>query len=114
MGATLKSRLPAIAAELRPKVSAAVKKGAQRVSDDARARVPIGPPEVHLRDHFHVNRIGGAEYEVSVGGGGDEPFYAHMVENGTTHSAPRPFLIPALEANRDYAVYMVRQALISL
>ena len=115
MSATLKSRLPQIAAELRPKVSAAVKQGAKLVSDDARARVPIGPPEVHLRDHFHVTRLGGAEYEVSVGGReGDDPFYAHMVENGTTHSPPQPFLVPALEAHREDVEDLVRVALGSL
>jgi len=111
-GSKLESRLPDVMAELRPKVSAAVKKGAQHVSDEAERTVPIGPPDVHLRDHFHVKRLGPAEYEVAAGDG--ETWYAHMVEFGTSHSAPRPFLIPALEANREYAVYVVRQALISL
>lgn len=114
MGATLKSRLPEIAAELRPKVSATVKKGAQLVAADAEARVPVGPPDVHLRDNFHVTRLGPAEYEVSVGDRDGGPFYAHMVEFGTTHSAPRPFLIPALEARQATIEYMVRQALMSL
>ena len=109
MSATLKSRLPQIAAELRPKVSAAVKKGAQAVEADAISRVPTGPPDVHLRDHFHVNRLGAAEYEVAAGDG--ETFYAHMVELGTSHSAPRPFLVPALEANEDEVVRLVRVAL---
>jgi hypothetical protein len=27
-------------------------------------------------------------------------FYGHLVEHGTSHSAPHPFLVPSLEANR--------------
>lgn len=110
--ASLKSRLPQIAAELRPKVGAAVKRGAEVVSADAQQRVPIGPPQVHLKDHFHVNRLGPAEYEVSAGDG--QTFYAHMVENGTTHSAPRPFLVPALEARKSEVVGLVEAELRTL
>lgn len=112
MGATLKTRLPEIAAELRPKVSAAVKHSAQVVAEDAEARVPVGPPTVHLKDRIHVERKGPAEYAVIAGD--EEAFYGHMVEFGTSHSAPRPFLLPALEARQDYTVYTVRQALMDL
>lgn len=114
MSATLKSRLPEIAAELRPRVSAAIKEGAQAVATDAQDRVPVGPPDVHLRDNFHVTRLGPAEYEVSVGDRAGGPFYAHMVEHGTSHAAPRPFLIPALEANRSNVEQLVRASLVSL
>lgn len=106
---SLKSRLPMIAAELRPKVSAAVKRGAELVAADARIRVPTGPPEVHLKDHINVRRRDAAEYEVSAGN--EETFYGHMVEFGTTHSAPRPFLVPALEENRQVIEMLVREAL---
>ena len=112
MSATLKSRLPQIAAELRPKVSAAVKKGAQLVAEDARGRVAIGSPDVHIRDDINVNRLGPAEYEVAAGG--DETFYAHMLEFGTSHSAPKPFLLPALDDNQSDIEDLVRVVLGSL
>ena len=112
MGATLKSRLPAIAAELRPKVSAAVKKGAQLVAEEARERVPIGPPDVHIKDDIRVARQGPAEYAVLAGD--ENTWYGHMVEFGTSHSAPRPFLVPALEEHRGAAVNFVRVALRTL
>jgi hypothetical protein len=33
--------------------------------------------------------------------GDDDVFYGHMVEHGTTHSAPHPFRVPAAEEARD-------------
>ena len=109
MAATLKSRLPLIAAELRPKVSAAVKLGAIAISDTAKKRVAVGAPDVHLRDAIHVEREGPAAY--SVIDGDDQAWYGHLVEFGTVHSAPRPFLIPAVEDERDEVVSLVRAAL---
>lgn len=109
MAATLKSRLPLIAVELQPKVSAAVKLAAEGIAAHARARAPVGAPDVHLRDSIHVQREGPAGYYVVAGN--DEVFYGHMVEFGTVHSAPRPFLVPAAEDGRDEAVNLVRAAL---
>lgn len=93
---TLRSRLPEIAAELRPKVSQAVSKGADLVVEGARERVPVGPEKPHLRDAIHKERIGPAEYAVVAGD--KEVFWGHLVEHGTVHSAPHPFLVPAAEA----------------
>jgi HK97 gp10 family phage protein len=112
MAATLKSRLPLIAAELRPKVSAAVKVGAEGIAGHARARVSVGAPDVHLRDAIHVERRGPASYAVVAGD--EQAWYGHLVEFGTVHSAPRPFLIPATEDGRDDAVAAVRAALVGL
>jgi len=112
MSATLKSRLPEIAEELRPKVSAAIKEGAQLVAAEARVRVPIGPPEVHIKNDIRVTRVGPAEYAVLAGD--DNTFYGHMIEWGTSHSAPRPFLVPALEANRQTVETLVAAALRTL
>lgn len=99
MPATLKSRLPEIAAELRPKVSAAVKWGAERVAEDAAANLPIGPPEIHLAERIHVERRGGAEYAVVAGD--EEAYYGHIIEHGSSKMAPRPFLVPALEGRKE-------------
>lgn len=92
---TLKSRLPEIAAELRPEVGKAVKWGAERVAEDAAARLPLGPPEIHLAERIHVERRGPAEYAVVAGD--EEAYYGHILEQGSVKMAPHPFLVPALE-----------------
>lgn len=99
MAASLKSRLPMIAAELRPRVSEAVKWGCERVAEDAAANVPIGPPEIHLAERIHVERRGPAEYAVVAGD--EEAFYGHILEFGGVNHSPHPFLIPALEGRKD-------------
>lgn len=115
MAGTLKSRLPMIAAEIRPRVSAAIKAGAEIVAEDAAARAPYGPGIVHIRDHFVVERTGPAKYRVyndalSETGKYQVP-YAYMVEFGTVKNAPRPFLVPAKEAHEDDVLELVRAAL---
>lgn len=105
----LKSRIPLIAAELNAKVDTAVATGALAVAAHARARVPVGAPDVHLRDAIHVERTGVAEY--SVVAGDNEVWYGHLVEWGTSHSAPRPFMVPAAEDGRDEVVGLVVAAL---
>lgn len=99
MAASLKSRLPEIAAELRPKVSAAVKTGAEWVAEDYSASLPIGPPEIHLAEHIHVERRGAAEYAVVAGD--EEAFYAHILEHGGVNRPPTPRLVPALEGRKE-------------
>jgi HK97 gp10 family phage protein len=101
MSATLKSRLPGIAAQLQPRVSAAVKTGAEWIAEDASGNVVYGPGDVHLADSFKVEREGPASYSVyndalSETGKRQVP-YAHMVEFGTTKMAAQPFLLPAAE-----------------
>jgi HK97 gp10 family phage protein len=96
MPATLKSRLPDIAAGLRRRVIVATEQGAELVAQKAKARVPIESGS--LRNAIHVERDGADVYVVA---GDREAFYGHMVEHGTRHSAPHPFLIPALEESRD-------------
>jgi len=111
MAATLQSRLPLIAATLQTKVSAAVKAGSEIIAEAAQANLVAGG---HIRSDelgqaIHVEREGPAEY--SVVAGNKDAFYGHMLENGTTHSPPYPFLIPALEENEDTVLYLVQGAL---
>lgn len=110
MPTTLESRFPMIVAELRLRVSAAVKASAEMIAEDAKMKVadpaPVG---VGLRAAIHVEREDVAEY--SVVAGNDDVFYGHMVEHGTSHSAPHPFLIPAKEENTAEAVGLVSAAL---
>ena len=110
MPATLQSRLPLIAAELRPKVSAAVKLGAEAIAVNARGRVRDAPPIGEgLVAAIHVERAGPAAYEVVAGN--DDVFWGRFLEHGTSHSAPYPFLVPATEEGRDTAVAFVDAAL---
>lgn len=99
MGATLESRLPMIAAELRPRIGAAIKAGAEAIADEARARVPVSDTAPHIRDRIASRRTGPAEYRVSAGDG--ELFYGYFLERGTQYIAPQPFLEPALDEERD-------------
>lgn len=107
MPSTLESRFPEIIASLRPRVSAAVKSGAQQIAKVAAEKAPYdenseGP---HLRDAIHVEREGVAEYAVVAGD--SEVFWGHFVENGTSHSAPEPFLVPAAEEEKEAVVLEV-------
>lgn len=110
MPATLESRFPQIIAELRPKVSAAVKTSAESIAENAKTKVadpaPVGEG---LRAAIHVEREDVAEY--SVVAGDEKVFYGSMVEFGTSHSAPHPFLVPAAEEGLPEAVALVTAAL---
>jgi HK97 gp10 family phage protein len=110
MGATLKSRLPEIAAELRPKVGAAVKAGAEMIAADAQDKVHVRSRE--LQNRIHVVRRGGGEY--SVVAGDEEAFYGHLLEGGTDIAPPYPFLTPAFEENEGEVVRLVQASLKTL
>lgn len=99
MGATLRSRLPQVAAELRPRVSAAIKEGAEEIAEEARERVPVSDTAPHLRDRISVRRSGPAQYEVVAGDG--ELFYGHFLEHGTEKMEAQPFLEPAADAHES-------------
>lgn len=93
-------------------MNTAVKAAAERVEKGAKDRVPIESGDLY--DVIHTERVAQGSYAVVAGGRnaeGDWVFYGHLVENGTTHSAPQPFLIPALEAERENAIALVVAAL---
>lgn len=112
MPTTLESRLPEVAVALRPRVSAAAKAAAEVIAERARQRVPVGAPDVHIRDHINVVRSGPAQYAVVAGD--EETFYGHFLEFGTVHSAAQPFLVPAVEDSAEEAVALVEAALRAL
>lgn len=100
MAASLKSRLPEIVAELRPRVGAAVKSGAELVSERASAKAPDRTPYgAGLVATIQAERRGPAEYAVVAGD--EDVFYGHFIEFGTTKATAQPFLIPALEESKD-------------
>ena len=110
MAASLKSRLPAIAASLRPRVGAAVKSGAELVSERAAGRAPDRTPYGEgLIAAIHTERTGPAEYAVRAGD--EKVFYGHFIEFGTTKASAQPFLIPALEESKDDIEAIVTGAL---
>lgn len=104
------NRLPEIIAELPVAVRAALVQGAQRVAQSAKDRVPEDTGDLERAIHVEIAEdptdaavlSGRAVLEggVYVVAGDDKVFYGHMVEHGTTHSPPHPFLVPALEENR--------------
>jgi HK97 gp10 family phage protein len=102
-----RSRLPQIAAQLQARIDTAVRAGAEAVSAQAKQRVPVESGA--LRDAIHVERGGVGEYTVVAGD--REAFYGHLVEFGTVHTPPRPFLVPAAEASRDEITAAARTAL---
>lgn len=102
----LRSRLPQIAIELEVIVQNELEKGAEIVVDDARLRVPVNTGK--LRDAIHTDRQPDGVY---VLGGDDDAWYGHLVEHGTAHTAPRPFLVPALEENRSEVTTRVKSGL---
>lgn len=110
MSVTLKSRLPQISRELAVRVSAGTKAGAEIIEAKAKDRVPVRSGR--LREAIHTEFKGDGDW--SVVAGNRDVFYGNMVEHGTTHSPPHPFLVPALEASRAEVQKAVTLALRTL
>ena len=104
----LQSLLPTIAATLDTVTATAVQAAAERVASNARSRVPVNTGR--LRDAIHTEADGNDVYVVA-GGGEHNVFYGHLVEFGGAHTPPRPFLIPAMENERNQIVLSVANAL---
>lgn len=109
----LKSRLPEIAAALPGRVDAAIVQGAHAVAADAERRLEPHRQSGELARQLHVDEDQREGVYVVAGDPRDPSFafYAHMVELGTSHSAPYPFLVPALEENVSAIEGLVRTAL---
>lgn len=110
MPVTLKSRLPGIASELHPRVSRAVKEGAEEIAEIARRNVHVRSGE--LQNRITVKNTGPAEYAVVAGDG--EAFYAHMLEGGTDVAPPYPFLLPAFEEHQHEVAADIQDVLRTL
>lgn len=110
---TLKDRLPEINASLRPKVTTALKHGAQDVADNATMRAPRSTADKpHMADHIEVRRRGAGAYGVGIYD--SDFFYARFVERGTVHQAAQPFLVPAAEDEKESVVVKVEVVLKTL
>jgi HK97 gp10 family phage protein len=109
----LKSRLPAIASELKIAVDAAIVKGAHAVAADAERRLEPHCRTGELEQQVHVDEAQREGVYVVAGDPKDPSFafWGHMLEHGTSHSPPYPFLVPALEENRTAIEQLVRVSL---
>lgn len=100
MAATLNSRIPMIIAKLDDETFEGMVAFAEKVAEGAKERVPDAPPTGSgLVSAIHIE-ADESKLEVSVVAGDNEHFYGHFLELGTTRTSPRPFLIPAFEAER--------------
>jgi HK97 gp10 family phage protein len=104
----LTSRIPKITREMEPNVADALRHGAETVAAAAAAGAPRGGGIHHIADDIHVVRDGHLEYLVRAGR--EDTFYGHILEHGSVHAAPHPFLVPALKAMSLGVVVDVRQA----
>ena len=102
------NKIPSIASHLNEAVSEALDEVAQEIVDGAQMRVPRATGALH--DAIHVE-IGDENERRVVAGDGGDVFYGHMVEHGTSHSPPHPFLIPAFEAKRRDTEKTIARAL---
>jgi HK97 gp10 family phage protein len=91
-----KSRLREISAALPIRLDAVARKAADDVADGARENVAVRTGD--LRNAIHVEHRGVGEYAVVAGD--DKAWYGLLVEHGTRHNPPRPFLHPAAENAR--------------
>lgn len=83
--------------------------GAELIAEAAKERVPVDESaQTHLRDAIHVKET---EDGVLVVAGDKTHWYGHLVEHGTSHSAPHPFLIPALEQEQGRVVGLISEAI---
>lgn len=83
--------------------------GAEIILQEAQRLVPV--LSGNLRDSLLITFDGGLNgaavsdrrffTAVHVGPARSQGFYGHMVEFGTSHSAPHPFMRPALDNTRD-------------
>jgi HK97 gp10 family phage protein len=103
------SRIPKITREMEPAVAKGIQLAAEMIAAEASSRAPRGGGIHHIADDIHVVRDGHLEYLVRAGK--EDTFYGHILEHGSVHAAPHPFLVPALMARRHETVTDIRAAI---
>jgi HK97 gp10 family phage protein len=107
------SRIPQIASELAVAVDTALLAGAEKVRADAETRLEPHRLSGALEDQIVVDDRKRAGIYVRAGDPKDPSFafWGMLLEHGTEHSAPYPFLVPALEENREHITGEVKAAI---
>lgn len=107
------SRLAEISAELPKLVDDALKEGAELVAADAERRLEPHRLSGALEGQIYVDDKKRAGIYVRAGDPKDPSFafYGHLIEFGTSHSPPFPFLVPALEENAGTVERLARVAI---
>lgn len=106
-GAKLKSGFGLMARLMAANVDDATRKTAEAVAEGASQRVPTDSGA--LKRAIHVVRDGPSSYRVVAGD--REAFYGHIVEGGGAYTPARPFLVPALEEQREPHMRRMRKAM---
>ena len=102
------NRLPEVIAALPAAIHEAVAQAAEQVAESARARVPVVTGDLQRAIHVEA---GETEDEMLVVAGDRKVFYGNLVEHGGAVNRPaHPFLIPALEENRERILEELRAA----
>lgn len=96
MPARLTSRIPAVMRSGSVGTAAAVESVARDIATEARVRVPDRPP---IGEGL-IETIGHRQLSPFEAHAFASAFYAAMVELGTRHSAPHPYMVPAAESVR--------------
>jgi HK97 gp10 family phage protein len=106
------SRIPKFVAELPTTLDAALVEGAHLIADDAEERLRPHHLSGELERELHVDDTHREGIYVLAGDPSDPAFafYGHMLEFGTSHAPPYPFMVPAFEANRDAVVSLATAA----
>ncbi len=98
-GVTLTSRIPQIIVELDAAAAMGARAIAEDIAEDARKRAPDATP-LGRGLKFSIDTLTRPEGTWVVA----DTDYAMFVEYGSNLMAPHPFLIPALEAQRQQAI----------
>jgi len=108
MPVTLRNRIPQIAAQLNPRVDAAIAAASESIADLARERVPVLSGDLAASIHVEESNQSSGYYVVA---GDESADYASYVEFGTSDTPAQPFLIPAAEQGRAEVEQIVTAAL---
>lgn len=102
MAVSLTSRLPVIAAEMRPKAALAVQKTASDLEGHAKQNAPVDTG--YLQGSIQAEQVAELTSVVNVGAE-----YGVYVEFGTSRMAAQPYLVPAAETVRPAFIAAMKQ-----
>ena len=103
------NRIPDVIEALPAAIHEALTHAAEQVAESARARVPVDSGDLQRAIHVEA---GENEEEMLVLAGDRKVFYGNLVEHGGAVNRPaHPFLVPALEENREKILDELRAAI---